>query len=241
MVRTRSLTRLHAILDAALSAFLEDGYRRTRLDEVARRADVSVGTLYLYAEGKDALFELVLRRALGDELPDPATLPFPASVGPVLVDWVWARWQAIADFPELEAVADAPAPPDPLTEFERVVRGIWDWQASHWQAIELIERCARDWPELHMLYYKQFRRGAFALATRYLARRMEEGALRRYPDAATAMRVIVENIAFFAMHRHIRPDSHTLDEDLSRETVVALLRAGFDPAAGPVVTESADG
>lgn len=232
MVRTKSRRRLGRILDAALDAFLELGYRGTRLDEVARRAGVSVGTLYLYAKGKEALFELVLRRAFKDPLPDVDHLPFAGTAGPDLVDWVWNRFQRISSFPRLEAAAAAPAPADPMAELEGIVRELWDWLSSHWQAIELIERCARDWPELHLLYYKQFRRGAFATATVCLARRMDEGVWRRYPDPATAMRVIVENVAFFAMHRHVRPDSASLDEDTCRETVIPLLLAGFDPRCG---------
>ena len=63
MVRTRSPTKLRVILDAALEAFLSEGYRRTRLDAVSTRAGVSVGTIYLYVDGKESLFDLVLRRA----------------------------------------------------------------------------------------------------------------------------------------------------------------------------------
>jgi AcrR family transcriptional regulator len=42
--------------------FSRRGYRRTQMAEVAREMGVSPGNLYNYAEGKDALFHLVLRR-----------------------------------------------------------------------------------------------------------------------------------------------------------------------------------
>lgn len=230
MVRTKSARRLDRILDASCETFLELGYRRARVDEVAARADVSVGSLYQYAAGKEALFALTLRRALGDAPPDPADLPFRADgAGRSLVDWVWTRFQEISPLSDLEAVLDGPVMGDPLDQFEAVVRRMWDWMATYWPAIELIERCARDWPELHMLYFKQFRRAAFGRLQAYLVREMDAGALRPYPDPATALRVIVENLAFFAMHRHVRPDSADLDEETSRETVVQLLRVGFTP------------
>jgi AcrR family transcriptional regulator len=61
-------TRKEAILDAALSVFAEDGYQAARLDDVARRADVAKGTLYLYFDDKEKLFEEVVRGAISPVL-----------------------------------------------------------------------------------------------------------------------------------------------------------------------------
>jgi len=230
MVRTRTHERLKRVLAAALWTFLESGYRGTKLQEVAERAGVSVGSLYSYVENKEALFELVLLTALHEPPPPVAALPYKSAHGPDHITWVWERLQAFAQFPKLEeAAAREAAPADALGEFEEILREIWAWQSHYWQAIELIERCAKEWPDLHILYYRQFRRGAFAQASALIARRMSQGVIRHYPDAPTALRVIVENIAFFAMHRHVRPDSAELDEDIARETVIRLLVAGFTP------------
>lgn len=235
MARTKSPDRLRRILDAAADAFLEIGYRRALLGEVAKRAGVSVGTVYLYAESKESLFELVLRRAFGEEPPDLEAMPFRGSAGDDLIAWVWGRFEEVSRFPLLEAAAATSRPADPPGEMEEVLREIWAWMSRHWQAIELIERCAWDWPELHLLFYKQFRRTVFDLATSLVERRMDEGAFRRYADAATLVRVMAESIAFFAMHRHVRPDSADLDEDVCRETVIAMLLAGLavEPPQAP--------
>src|SRR5262245_30791064 len=56
--------RRQAILDAALTVFAEHGYEAARLDEVARRAGVAKGTLYLYFKDKAALFESLIRSAI---------------------------------------------------------------------------------------------------------------------------------------------------------------------------------
>lgn len=50
------------LLDAALGLFVEKGYAATRLDDVAARAGVSKGTLYLYYAGKEELFKAVVRQ-----------------------------------------------------------------------------------------------------------------------------------------------------------------------------------
>lgn len=49
--------RRRAILDAALIVFAEKGYAGARMDDVAARAGVAKGTLYLYFEDKKALFQ----------------------------------------------------------------------------------------------------------------------------------------------------------------------------------------
>jgi AcrR family transcriptional regulator len=49
---------------AALELFVERGYAATRLEDVARRAGVSKGTLYLYFDSKEDLFKTVVREGL---------------------------------------------------------------------------------------------------------------------------------------------------------------------------------
>lgn len=49
------------LLAAALDLFVERGYAATRLDDVATRAGVSKGTLYLYFDNKEELFKAVVR------------------------------------------------------------------------------------------------------------------------------------------------------------------------------------
>jgi AcrR family transcriptional regulator len=46
---------------AALELFVERGFAATRLDDIARRAGVSKGTLYLYFDSKEDLFKAVIR------------------------------------------------------------------------------------------------------------------------------------------------------------------------------------
>lgn len=49
------------IIAAATAAFVTTGFVRTKLDDVARRAKVSKGTLYRYFDSKDALFREMVR------------------------------------------------------------------------------------------------------------------------------------------------------------------------------------
>ncbi len=60
----RKEARPSEILAAALEAFVEHGYAATKLEDVARRAGVTKGTLYLYFESKEALFKAVVRETI---------------------------------------------------------------------------------------------------------------------------------------------------------------------------------
>ena len=57
----RKDARPEEIIAAALDLFVERGFASTRLDDVAARAGVSKGTLYLYFENKEDLFKAVVR------------------------------------------------------------------------------------------------------------------------------------------------------------------------------------
>jgi AcrR family transcriptional regulator len=60
----RKEARPQEILASALTVFAERGYAATRLDDVARRAGVTKGTLYLYFPNKEELFKAVIRDTL---------------------------------------------------------------------------------------------------------------------------------------------------------------------------------
>src|SRR6201995_783879 len=64
----RKQARPTEILDAALSVFAEKGYAGTRMDEIARRAGVTKGTIYLYFESKEAVFKSLVRESIGATL-----------------------------------------------------------------------------------------------------------------------------------------------------------------------------
>jgi AcrR family transcriptional regulator len=79
----RSLARREAILAAGLDEFAARGFAATRLDDVAKRAGVAKGTIYLHFRDKEALFQEIVRAEISpiisiiEHAPD---LPIPARV-----------------------------------------------------------------------------------------------------------------------------------------------------------------
>jgi AcrR family transcriptional regulator len=66
--RRRKTARPGEIIAAALEVFAEKGFAAARLDEIARRAGVSKGALYLYFETKEDLFRAVVGAAVSPNL-----------------------------------------------------------------------------------------------------------------------------------------------------------------------------
>jgi AcrR family transcriptional regulator len=65
----RKEARPRELLDAALDLFVEKGFAATRAEEVAVRAGVSKGTLFLYFPSKQELFKAVIRENIGQLFP----------------------------------------------------------------------------------------------------------------------------------------------------------------------------
>src|SRR6476646_1480900 len=60
----RAAERRAAIVDAALDEFIARGFAATRLDDVAKRAGVAKGTIYLHFKDKESMFEELIRTAI---------------------------------------------------------------------------------------------------------------------------------------------------------------------------------
>lgn len=60
----RADARPDELLDAAMKVFAQKGFAGTKMDDIARMAGVSKGTVYLYFPSKDALMEGIIMRAV---------------------------------------------------------------------------------------------------------------------------------------------------------------------------------
>ena len=60
----RAAERRGAIIEAAMDEFIARGFAATRLDDVAKRAGVAKGTIYLHFKDKELMFEELIRTAI---------------------------------------------------------------------------------------------------------------------------------------------------------------------------------
>ena len=127
----RKDARPEELVAAALEVFVKRGYEGTTLADVARRAGVTKGTIYLYFENKEALFKAVVRETIVPVIAQGEALArsFTGSARDLLEQLVREYWRlvgetALAGIPKL-MMAEAATFPE-LTRFyydEVVVRG----------------------------------------------------------------------------------------------------------------------
>ncbi len=95
--RRRKEERPQELLAAALELFVEKGFAATRIEEVALRAGVSKGTLYLYFPSKEELLKAVISHYLSARIAEGAAeaAQFSGSASDllrgILVDW-WGQF-----------------------------------------------------------------------------------------------------------------------------------------------------
>ena len=97
----RKEARPQELLDAALELFVEKGYAATRSEEVAARAGVAKGTLYLYYPSKDELLKAVVRKNLSALIEESAHLAgeFSGSTHQLLVLLMQTWWDRVGNTP----------------------------------------------------------------------------------------------------------------------------------------------
>ena len=93
----RKAERPGEIIDAALELFVAKGFMATRLDEVAKLAGVSKGTVYLYFDNKEALFKAVVETLVVPEIErtEQQIQAFDGSASELISQLVkqwWKRW-----------------------------------------------------------------------------------------------------------------------------------------------------
>ena len=62
--------RAPEILEAALACFAAKGFAGTRMDDIAARAGITKGTIYLYFDSKEELFKALARQSIGQRIAD---------------------------------------------------------------------------------------------------------------------------------------------------------------------------
>jgi AcrR family transcriptional regulator len=229
MARKRPEGRLDQLLDCATRVFIDKGYRRTQMADVAREMGVSAGALYGYVESKEALFHLLIDRAFTGAPAAAPELPVRTPASGATLARLRERLATEAALPRLSAATERARPRDVRRECEDVLGELYDLVSRTQAGTTLIERSALDLPELIPAFYGEMRRDLLARLTRWLERRIRSGQLRRVPDTAIVARLLVESITWFARHRLRDRDTPPLDDAIARAATIDFLVAGLLP------------
>ena len=169
--KRRKEARPTELTAAALALFVEKGFSATRLEDVASRAGVSKGTLYLYFDSKEALFKAVIQEGI---------LPVVAEN-----EAIAAKHQG-SSFDLLEKLLDNWWGKIGLTDFAGIPK--------------LMVAEARNFPEVARFYYENVICRGRALVGAALERGMASGEFRRM-EVETTIDVVIAPILMLLIWR----------------------------------------
>jgi TetR/AcrR family transcriptional regulator len=168
----RKEARPGELLDAALALFVEKGFAATKAEEVAARAGVSKGTLFLYFESKEDLFKEVIRKNITHLFPtwNEAFTQFTGSSADMLRYAMTTWW---------ENIGSTPASGIP----------------------KLVMSEAQNFPEIAAFYHEEVILPGHALIRKILARGIDKGEFRPL-DLDHAVHTIVAPMIFLMMWKN---------------------------------------
>jgi AcrR family transcriptional regulator len=168
----RKEARPGELLNAALDLFVEKGFSATRVEEVAARAGVSKGTLFLYFQSKEDLFKAVVRENIANKFP---------------------TWQE--EFITFEGTSSDMLRYALVSWWER----IGNTRASGITKLVMSE--AQNFPEIAEFYQDEVIKPGNAMIRRILERGVQSGEFREL-DLAQAVHIIVAPMIFLMMWKH---------------------------------------
>ena len=217
-------SRFQDLIDAATGVFIAQGYRRTQMSDIAEVMGLAKGTVYLYVESKDALFDIVLRSADAPRpIALPPSLPFRTPARGKTLQWVKHRLAEHPASPTLLVALRRHGGDWDSTELARILGELYEAMARRRTGIKLVDRCAVESPALAKVWFTQGREALLAQLTQYLERGVRQGRLRPVPDPIVAARLIIETLVFWAVHRHWDPSPQPFDPRVAQDTVVQML------------------
>jgi AcrR family transcriptional regulator len=168
----RKQARPQELLLAALELFVEKGFSATRSEEVAARAGVSKGTLYLYFPSKEELFKAVVRTNVSALIAEGQVLAdqFAGSSAELLRRLLHAWWQRVGD---------------------TAAGGIF----------KIIIAEVRNFPELAQFYNDEVVMPATKLLGGTLQRGIDSGEFRRVPVRETT-HTLIAPLLFMTLHKN---------------------------------------
>ncbi len=186
----RKEARPGELLEAALDLFVEKGYTATRVEEVAARAGVSKGTLFLYFPSKEELFKAVVRESIVGRFAewDEQMGQFAGSTSDMLRACYQAWWERIGSTP-----------------------------ASGITKLMLCE--ARNFPEIAQFYQREVIEPAHELVRRVLTRGVALGEFRPL-DLEYAVHAVISPLLFLTLSRHSMGACVPGTQDLDPQTFI---------------------
>jgi TetR/AcrR family transcriptional regulator len=199
----RKQDRPGELLEAALDLFVEKGFAATRVEEVAMRAGVSKGTLFLYFPSKEDLFKAVVRENVVAPVAQGAVevAQFQGSSGELL-EWMMLQWWRRYGATKASGIS------------------------------KLVMSEASNFPDLAIFFRKEVIEPAHALVRNALQRGIDRGEFRHMSVELT-LHSVMAPLLFLVMWKHSMgpccPSSEQIDPEAFISGHARLMARGLSP------------
>jgi AcrR family transcriptional regulator len=221
--------RLTALIEAALTVFSTHGFERSQMADVAKAMGVAVGTVYLYVEGKDALFDLVVRStASSGVFPlQELELPIPTPAAGSTIAFLRELFSRRGQWPRLEEAMAVPRAEDPEAEVRGILHEQYELMVRHRRGLVLLSRCSLDFPGLLDTFLFGLRATLLTYLEAYIRSRILCGQFHPHADPYAVAAVITQTIAWANLQRPYDPGFAQLSDDAVTTTTITMLMRGI--------------
>lgn len=226
--RTR-VERLSALVSAATRVFCRSGYERTQMADVAREMGVSTGAVYQYVEGKEALFDLIVRASAGGGLEGLAEVELPVKTPApgATLEFLRAVLNRPGQWPKLEEALRVTEAEDVGQEVEAILREQYGLMRDYRYGLVLLTRSALEFPGLLEVFVLGLRQLLMRQLAEYLESRYRAGQMAPQADWHATAAVLVQTIAWANHQRPFDPGLSHFTEEVMESTVIGVLTQGL--------------
>lgn len=206
--------RMNLIFDAASHLFINKGYARTQMKDIAKEIDLSTGMLYIYFSGKRELLSFLLKGTIEpafitQELELPIRSELFVSLDSEIMEAFEQNTNAFSA--HLENITNYP--------LEQMLSDAFDVISKYGIGCLLIEKNPEDLKKLSA-YYKEYRQKFYNQVLSYITQYIQNGTFRQVELPQYVTHLIIETLSWWGMH--ITNDAYEIQKDISAETAKSI-------------------
>jgi AcrR family transcriptional regulator len=206
--------RMQLIFDAASQLFINKGYARTQMKDIAKEIGLSTGMLYVYFTGKRDILSFLLKGTI-----DPSFITQDFEL-PIRSELFASLDHEIMEAFDQNAKAFS-AHLDDRTDYplENMLNDAFDVISKYGIGCLLIEKNPDDLGKL-TAYYKEYRQMFYNHVLSYITQYMQNGTFRQVEFPQYVTRLIIETLSWWGMH--IKNDAFETQRNVTVETAKSI-------------------
>ncbi len=206
--------RMRSIFDAASHLFINKGYARTQIKDIAKEIGLSTGMLYVYFTGKRDILNFILKGTIDQAfITQEFELPIRSELFDSLENEIMNAFEenTKAFSSHLDNITDYP--------LEQMLSDAFEVISKYGIGCLLIEKNPDDLRKL-TAYYKEYRKNFYGQVLSYITQYMQTGTFRQVEHPQYITRLIIETLSWWGMH--ITNDAYEIQKDIPIETAKAV-------------------